>query len=300
MLSSLRGLNQVPLLQEFETLEQSIMVEIIRRRQMPSAKPSNDVAPMVVDGPTLQDDMKAFLESGIGSEFCDVTLVCQDVAIPVHKVWRFRPEIHGTYRKFVIFFKVILAARSAYFEAMFRSWMPETNTVQITLGELQLSPQAFRSLLRYIYYGCVDMPPEDSLYLFGAPAYYGFSNNRIEVSDLPSFARLSLSVRRFLGVLQGEPGNQHQNGECARDFGSCRYYPGERNEEARFAHHRGALLESRPPAETASLEQTATSRYYRRCSSVFVNRRPGCSSSRFSIRLKEAEDEWMLRAAEAV
>ena len=61
------------------------------------------------------------------------------------------------------------------------------------------SPQAFESLLRYIYYGDVNMPPEDSLlalslfvvhfqivylisrYLFAAPQFYGFTNNQLQV-----------------------------------------------------------------------------------------------------------------------
>jgi hypothetical protein len=38
--------------------------------------------------------------------------------------------------------------------------------------------QSFDSLLRFIYYGEVEMPPEDSLYLFSAPHFYIFSNNR--------------------------------------------------------------------------------------------------------------------------
>lgn len=43
------------------------------------------------------------------------------------------------------------------------------------------SKQSFDSLLRYIYYGDVNMPPEDSLYLFSAPYFYGFTNNRMQV-----------------------------------------------------------------------------------------------------------------------
>ena len=43
------------------------------------------------------------------------------------------------------------------------------------------SPQSFDSLLRYIYFGDVTMPPEDSLYLFSAPFYYGFTNSRLQV-----------------------------------------------------------------------------------------------------------------------
>ena len=42
------------------------------------------------------------------------------------------------------------------------------------------SRQAFDSLLRYIYYGETSMPPEDSLYLFSAPSFYGFTNNRLQ------------------------------------------------------------------------------------------------------------------------
>ena len=44
------------------------------------------------------------------------------------------------------------------------------------------SKQAFNSLLRYIYYGDVTMPPADSLYLFPAPHFYNFTNNRLQVS----------------------------------------------------------------------------------------------------------------------
>jgi len=53
---------------------------------------------------------------------------------------------------------------------------------QISIGEMVPSRQAFDSLLRYIYHGDVTMPPEDSLYLFSAPYFYGFTNNRLQVS----------------------------------------------------------------------------------------------------------------------
>lgn len=52
---------------------------------------------------------------------------------------------------------------------------------QIAIGEMIPSQQAFDSLLRYIYHGDVTMPPEDSLYLFPAPYFYGFTNNRLQV-----------------------------------------------------------------------------------------------------------------------
>lgn len=47
---------------------------------------------------------------------------------------------------------------------MFRSFMPEDGQVNISIGEMVPSKQAFDSMLRYIYYGDVNMPPEDSLY----------------------------------------------------------------------------------------------------------------------------------------
>lgn len=47
---------------------------------------------------------------------------------------------------------------------MFRSFMPEDGQVNISIGEMVPSRQAFESMLRYIYYGEVNMPPEDSLH----------------------------------------------------------------------------------------------------------------------------------------
>ena len=117
--------------------------------------------------------MKAYLE-GAGAEFCDITLLLDGHPRPAHKA--------------------ILAARSrwvgcgsrvggrvggqlgtgrlaegqptvcSYFEAMFRSFMPEDGQVNISIGEMVPSRQAFESMLRYIYYGEVNMPPEDSLH----------------------------------------------------------------------------------------------------------------------------------------
>lgn len=49
---------------------------------------------------------------------------------------------------------------------MFRSFMPEDGQVNISIGEMVPSRQAFESMLRYIYYGEVNMPPEDSLHPF--------------------------------------------------------------------------------------------------------------------------------------
>ena len=52
----------------------------------------------------------------------------------------------------------------SYFEPLFRSFMPAGGQVNISIGEMVPSKQAFESMLRYIYYGDVNMPPEDSLY----------------------------------------------------------------------------------------------------------------------------------------
>jgi hypothetical protein len=60
------------------------------------------------------------------------------------------------------------------------------------------SLQSFDSLLRYIYYADVNMPPEDSLYLFSAPYFYGFSNNRLQ-----AFCKQNLEMNvTFENVIQ--------------------------------------------------------------------------------------------------
>jgi hypothetical protein len=55
--------------------------------------------------------MEVFLNS-IGKEFCDITLMVDGHPIPAHKA--------------------VLAARCSYFEAMFRSFMPEDNIVRVS------------------------------------------------------------------------------------------------------------------------------------------------------------------------
>jgi hypothetical protein len=62
-------------------------------------------------GTTLEQDMEVFLNS-IGKEFCDITLMVDDHPIPAHKA--------------------VLLARCSYFEAMFRSFMPENNVVNVS------------------------------------------------------------------------------------------------------------------------------------------------------------------------
>ena len=55
-------------------------------------------------------DMKTFLVE-TGGDFCDITLMLDGTPLPAHKA--------------------ILAARCSYFEAMFRSFMPEDSTVKV-------------------------------------------------------------------------------------------------------------------------------------------------------------------------
>lgn len=60
------------------------------------------------------------------------------------------------------------------------------------------SKESFHSLLRYIYFGDVNMPPEDSLYLFSAPYFYGFTNNRLQ-----AFCKQNLEMNvTFENVIQ--------------------------------------------------------------------------------------------------
>ncbi|XP_029475633.1 leucine-zipper-like transcriptional regulator 1 [Rhinatrema bivittatum] len=170
--------NQVIMMKEFEHLSSSLIVEIVRRKQQPPARVTSD-QPVDI-GTSLVQDMKACLE-GVGKKFCDITLLLDGHPRPAHKA--------------------ILAARSSYFEAMFRSFMPEDGQVNISIGEMVPSKQAFESMLRYIYYGEVNMPPEDSLYLFSAPYYYGFFNNRLQAYCKQNL-EMNVTVENVLQILE--------------------------------------------------------------------------------------------------
>lgn len=102
--------NQIVMSQEFETLERSLMVEIIRRKQLPQSKGNNEKH-FDAAGSSLEQDMAMFLRS-TGKEFCDIDLLLDGNVIPAHKS--------------------ILAARCGYFEAMFRSFMPLDSTVRVS------------------------------------------------------------------------------------------------------------------------------------------------------------------------
>ncbi|XP_043661203.1 leucine-zipper-like transcriptional regulator 1 homolog [Drosophila teissieri] len=167
---------EVVMSSEFSDLDKPLLVEIIRKRLHPSK--------LVIDtsyegniGTTLEIDLCAFLES-TGNDFCDISLVLEDHVIPAHKS--------------------VLSSRCTYFQGMFRSFMPPDNTVNIQIGEISPSLEAFHSLLRYIYYGETKMPPQDALYLFQAPCFYGLANNRLH-----AFCKYSLEHNiTFENVLQ--------------------------------------------------------------------------------------------------
>ena len=166
---------QIVMSKEFETLDRDLMVEVIRRKQCPNLTASKSTRfnllpePEFVPpdplgdfgGSSLRQDLKRFLDSSQSATFADISLNLGSVAIPSHKA--------------------IMAARSSYFEGLFRSFNPPDDKITITIGDMVPSKQSFLSLLRYIYYGEVQMPPEDSLYLFSAPSFYIFSNNRLQV-----------------------------------------------------------------------------------------------------------------------
>uniref|UniRef100_A0A8D2ND60 BTB domain-containing protein n=1 Tax=Zonotrichia albicollis TaxID=44394 RepID=A0A8D2ND60_ZONAL len=170
--------NQVIMMKEFEHLSSSLIVEIVRRKQQPPVRTHSE-QPLDI-GTSLIQDMKAYLE-GAGTEFCDIILLLDGHPRAAHKA--------------------ILAARSSYFEAMFRSFMPEDGQVNISIGEMVPSKQAFESMLRYIYYGEVNMPPEDSLYLFAAPYYYGFYNNRLQAYCKQNL-EMNVTVENVLQILE--------------------------------------------------------------------------------------------------
>ncbi|XP_038075790.1 leucine-zipper-like transcriptional regulator 1 [Patiria miniata] len=167
---------------EFEGLSQPLMVEVVRRRQLASGRPyqHEKMPDFNKSYECLEQDMEGFLKSKLGQEYADITLMLDGTAIPAHKA--------------------VLAARSSFFEAMFRSFMPEDDSVNVSIGEMIPSRQAFESLLQYIYYGAVTMPPEDSLYLFSAPDYYSFYNNRLQAFCKENL-EINISVQNVVQIL---------------------------------------------------------------------------------------------------
>lgn len=105
--------NEIVMSNDFVTLDKPLMVELIRKRVYPG-RVNDLVRTSRLTGTTLENDMAAFLRNG--SEFCDINLVLEDKIIPAHKS--------------------ILAARCSYFQAMFRSFMPPDNTVNVCMHSI--------------------------------------------------------------------------------------------------------------------------------------------------------------------
>lgn len=80
-----------------------------------------------------------------------------------------------------------------------------TGQLRVAIGEVVPTPQAFFSLLRYIYFGDTVMPPEDSLYLFSAPMFYGFTNNRLQAICKRNL-ELNVSTKNVFGILEAADG----------------------------------------------------------------------------------------------
>ena len=148
----------------FETIDKSLMVQIIRGQQLRSrpTSPERDLSDEANPPSTLQDDLRMFLLSDTGRPFADIILKVGEEAILAHKP--------------------VLAARCSYFEALFRSFMPANLQIDIAFGKVVPSQQVFQSFLKYVYYGDANMPPEDALYIFSAPNFFGFSNSRLHAS----------------------------------------------------------------------------------------------------------------------
>ena len=143
----------------FESLDRSLMVEIVRRQQFrsrPTSPNHHSGEEEAVVPSSLQDDLRELLLTDAGRPFADLILQVGEKEVLAHKP--------------------VLIARCSYFEALCRSFMPQNHRVEITFGKVVPSQQAFDSLLKYIYYGEVNMAPEDSLYIFSAPNFFGFSN----------------------------------------------------------------------------------------------------------------------------
>ena len=143
--------------ESFETLDRNLIIQIVRRQQFRSrpTSPEHDSVSSFVPS-SLQDDLKKFLDSDYGRPFADIFLCINGKKIPAHKP--------------------ILAARCSYFQALFRSFMPQNLQVEVSFGKTVPTQQAFTSLLKYIYHGEYNMATEDALYIFSAPNFFGFAN----------------------------------------------------------------------------------------------------------------------------
>jgi len=124
-------------------------------------------------------DMKKLLED---SANYDYSLVVGDKSFGVHSA--------------------ILAARCAFFAGAFRSTMRESKnrSMRVLIGEVEPPPEAFESLLAYIYTGRADFTPYQAVYLGQAAGFYGFSNDRLSLLCQKRILQ-NLSVANSLKIL---------------------------------------------------------------------------------------------------
>ena len=154
--------NQIIMLTEFEHFDKCLIVEAIRLKQCPRKILDAEFVP-TEKWNSLEEDMDTFLNKETGAEFADIFIYLSEASAPI------------------LSHRCVLAARCAYFEAFFRSFMPKERKIMLTIGDTVPPHQACVALLRYIYYDEVFMLPEDSLYLFSANHYFQFSNLRLHV-----------------------------------------------------------------------------------------------------------------------
>lgn len=113
--------NQIIMCIEFEQIESSLMVEIIRLRQNPRKLPAATPDNLMYDKcNSLEKDLEIFLTKDIGNEFADIFINLNENGPPL------------------LAHRCILAARCAYFEAFFRSFMPKDRRILVSFKLLQI------------------------------------------------------------------------------------------------------------------------------------------------------------------
>jgi hypothetical protein len=80
-----------------------------------------------------------------------------------------------------------------------------TGRINVSIGDVIPTPQALQSLLRFVYNGDVAMPPEDSLYLFSAPVFFGFSTSRLQAACKRNL-EVNVSTKNVFGILEAAHG----------------------------------------------------------------------------------------------